>query len=146
MTYFKCSCSVPYDKSRITLSKPSGNPPTTYINASLITFRDSRQRFIATQAPKKMASFQNFWEMVAENKVRVVVMITALEEKGIRKAEQYWPMSEGESLVIGRGVSLELLSTSYQGTFYHRYYNYTVYRYTLHYTIHLLRSQNHFQK
>ena len=68
-----------------------GKPPTTYINASLLKFEDCRQKYIATQAPLKKVSFQNFWQMVAENKVSVIVMITALEERGKRKADQYWP-------------------------------------------------------
>ena len=55
-----------------------GKPPTTYINASLLKFEDCRQKYIATQAPLKKVSFQNFWQMVAENKVSVIMMITAM--------------------------------------------------------------------
>ena len=86
----------------------------------MITFTDCKQRFIATQAPKVGVSFQNFWEMIVEKKVRVVVMITALQEKGKKKADQYWPESETEVLNIGGGTTLELRSTSFQGTYYHR--------------------------
>ena len=85
-----------------------------------MTFKDHKQKFIATQAPKERISFQNFWQMIVENKVGVVVMITALEEKGRKKADQYWPDSEGEVLNIGGGITLEHKSSSYQGTFYHR--------------------------
>ena len=99
---------------------PSGNPPTTYINASMITLSDCKQRFIATQAPKEEISFQNFWQMILEKKVRVMVMITALKEKNKKKADQYWPESETGALYIGGGITLEHKSTSYQGTFYHR--------------------------
>ena len=86
----------------------------------MITLTDCKQRFIATQAPKKGISFQNFWEMIVENKVKVVVMITALKEKNRRKADQYWPDTETEVLDIGGGITLEHRSTSYQGTYYHR--------------------------
>ena len=65
-------------------------------------------------------SFKNFWQMVVKRKVRVVVMITALQERNKRKAEQYWPDSETEVLNIGGGITLEHRSTSYQGTYYHR--------------------------
>ena len=65
-------------------------------------------------------SFQNFWQMIVERKVRVVVMITALQERNKRKAEQYWPDSETKVLNIGGGITLEHRSTSYQGTYYHR--------------------------
>ena len=86
----------------------------------MMTFKDHKQRFIATQAPKERVSFQNFWQMIVENKVKVVVMITALQEKSRRKADQYWPDSETEILDIGGGITLEHRSTSYQGTYYHR--------------------------
>ena len=86
----------------------------------MITFKDHKQRFIATQAPKNRVSFQNFWQMIVENKVKVVVMITALQEKSRRKADQYWPDSETGILDIGGGITLEHRSTSYQGTYYHR--------------------------
>ena len=86
----------------------------------MITFKDYKQRFIAAQAPKERISFQNFWQMIVENKVKVVVMITALQERNKRKAEQYWPDSKTEVLNIGGGITLEHRSTSYQGTYYHR--------------------------
>ena len=81
---------------------------------------DCKQRFIATQAPKEGISFPNFWQMIVENKVKVVVMITALQEKIKKKADQYWPDSETAILNIGEGITLEHKSTSYQGTYYHR--------------------------
>ena len=86
----------------------------------MITLTDCKQSFIASQAPKKGISFQNFWQMIVENKVKVVVMITALQEKGKKKADQYWPDNETEVLNIGGGITLEHKSSSYQGTFYHR--------------------------
>ena len=86
----------------------------------MITMTDCKQRFIATQAPKEGISFPNFWQMIVEKKVKVVVMITALQEKSRRKADQYWPDSETGILDIGGGITLEHRSTSYQGTYYHR--------------------------
>ena len=52
----------------MTLTKESGQPPTTYINASLIKFRDLDQEFIATSAPKPN-SFENFWQLVIDKNV-----------------------------------------------------------------------------
>ena len=86
----------------------------------MIKMTGCKQRFIATQAPKEGISFTNFWQMIVENKVKVVVMITALKEKNRRKADQYWPDTETEVLDIGGGITLEHISTSYQGTYFHR--------------------------
>ena len=88
----------------------------------MMTFKDHKQKFIATQAPKERVSFQNFWQMIVENKVSVVVMITALQEKGKKKADQYWPDSESDELNIGGGITLKQhKESSYQGTFTHRF-------------------------
>ena len=84
----------------------TGNPPTTYINASMITFTNYKQKFIATQAPKVNVSLQNFWEMILENKVKVVVMITALQEKNRKKADQYWPDEEDKTQIISDSIQL----------------------------------------
>ena len=50
------------------LSSPRGDPGTTYINASEITFRTCKQTFIAAQAPKEN-TIENFWQMIIDKKV-----------------------------------------------------------------------------
>ena len=57
--------------------KSSGEPPTTYVNASLIKFSGVEQTFIATQAPKPN-SFQNFWQMIIEKKVQINRILKAI--------------------------------------------------------------------
>ena len=57
--------------------------------------------------------------------VSVIVMMTKLVENTKRKAHQYWPESSGDEpsrqkLEIGGGCSVEHLSTSFQGTYFHR--------------------------
>ena len=65
---FHKSFSVPFDNNMITLTKEAGQPPTTYINASLIKFPGFVQQFMAASAPKPN-SFENFWQMVIDKNV-----------------------------------------------------------------------------
>ena len=93
-----------------------GNPPVTYVNASPIKFADIKQEFIASIAPKPV-SFENFWQMIIERRVSLVVMLTDLQEGGRRKSDQYWPDRDNEVKEIGRGISIKHEASSYQGVF-----------------------------
>jgi len=68
-------------------------PPTDsasdYINANYIR-GTTEHAYIACQAPVPDA-FVDFWQMLWENKVAVVVMLTRLVERTFLKAHQYWP-------------------------------------------------------
>jgi len=110
---------VAYEDNVISLSSEKGNPPTSYVNASPISFENCPQTFIATQAPRSN-TFQNFWTMILEQRVRVIVMITALKEGGRTKAEKYWPDEADPIMDLGNGITLELVSKSYQGTYFTR--------------------------
>ena len=96
-----------------------GDPPVTYINASQINFAGIKQEFIASIAPKPN-SFENFWEMIIEKRVSMIVMLTDLQEGGKRKSDQYWPDRDNEEMEIGSGISLKHESSSYQGVFISR--------------------------
>ena len=93
-----------------------GNPPVTYVNASPIKFADIKQEFIASIAPKPV-SFENFWQMIIERRVSLVVMLTDLQEGGRRKSDQYWPDRDNEVKEIGSGISIKHEASSYQGVF-----------------------------
>ena len=88
----------------------------SYINASLIKFDGIQQEFIASIAPKPN-SFENFWQMIIEKKVSLIVMLTDLQENGRKKSDQYWPDRDNERREIGTGISLQHVSSSYQGVF-----------------------------
>ena len=88
-----------------------GDPKVSYINASPIGFAGLRQRFIATQAPMTN-SFVNFWQMVIEKKVKIVVNLTSVEKDHQYGAEdKYFPDKNNQILNLENNIKLELKKT-----------------------------------
>jgi len=111
---------VPFDSNIVSLSINTGNPPSTYVNASHIRFSTARQAFIAIQAPNP-DMIGSFWQLVWEQDVKVIVMITDLMEGGRIMAHQYWPdKSTPEKRFDEVGITVTYESHSYIETFYHR--------------------------
>jgi len=110
---------LPYQGNTIATKIRTGVPPTTYINASMIKFPHLDQTFIATQAPKPN-SFQNFWQLIVERKISVIVMITGLTEGNKKKADQYWPDEDNRTMDLENGMKVEHKEKSYQGTYFLR--------------------------
>ena len=103
------------------MKSPLFNNPdeTNYVNASRIKFEGLKQCFIACQAPLP-ASFAHFWQMVVEEKVEVIVMVTQLVEDKKVKAHQYWPDKDNKKMDLTDGARIELLDTSFQGNYHIR--------------------------
>ena len=57
------------------------------------------------QAPKP-EMFSGFWQLVVDQKVSLIVMITKLVENEMKKADQYWPNEVGISMELGSGTEL----------------------------------------
>ncbi|XP_027022514.1 receptor-type tyrosine-protein phosphatase beta-like [Tachysurus fulvidraco] len=85
---------LPYDHSRVRLTLLESQPHSDYINANYVPGGYTEHDFICTQAPLQ-STMADFWRMVWEQNVQVIVMVTALNERGKVLCNQYWPPERG---------------------------------------------------
>ncbi|XP_038248727.1 tyrosine-protein phosphatase non-receptor type 3 isoform X2 [Dermochelys coriacea] len=80
---------LPYDATRIILQ---GNED--YINANYVNMEIPSagivNRYIATQGPLPHTC-ANFWQVVWDHRLSLIIMLTTLTERGRTKCHQYWP-------------------------------------------------------
>uniref|UniRef100_A0A183ADX7 Protein-tyrosine-phosphatase n=1 Tax=Echinostoma caproni TaxID=27848 RepID=A0A183ADX7_9TREM len=80
--------------------------------SKVLTMDRKTVRFIATQAPLEN-TFGDFWKMVLDQDVSIIVMLTNLQEAGVTKAHQYWPPDERETKIYssnGTDIAVTLRS------------------------------------
>ncbi|XP_075442068.1 tyrosine-protein phosphatase non-receptor type 3 isoform X2 [Ascaphus truei] len=80
---------LPYDATRVLLQ---GNED--YINASYVNMEipssNIVNKYIATQGPLPHTC-AHFWQLVWDQSLSVIIMLTTLTERGRTKCQQYWP-------------------------------------------------------
>ncbi|XP_068110653.1 tyrosine-protein phosphatase non-receptor type 21 isoform X1 [Hyperolius riggenbachi] len=95
---------LPYDDTRVELV-PTKENNTGYINAShvKVTVGGVEWDYIATQGPLHNTC-QDFWQMVWEQGVAIIAMVTLEEEGGREKSYRYWPRlgSRHNTVTYGR--------------------------------------------
>ncbi|XP_029444058.1 tyrosine-protein phosphatase non-receptor type 23 isoform X2 [Rhinatrema bivittatum] len=96
---------MPYDKNRIVLRSGKDD----YINASKIEDLSSYcPVIIATQAPL-VGTASDFWLMIHEQKVSLIVMLVSEQEIEKQKVVRYFPTERGQPMVQGP-ITLTLTS------------------------------------
>ncbi|KAL1771234.1 tyrosine-protein phosphatase non-receptor type 18 isoform X1 [Sigmodon hispidus] len=84
---------VPYDETRVTLSLLQEEGHGDYINANFIRGTDGSQAYIATQGPLPH-TLLDFWRLVWEFGVKVILMACQETENGRKKCERYWAQEQ----------------------------------------------------
>jgi protein tyrosine phosphatase len=85
-----------YDDTRVRLVTTQND----YINANHVSVTVGKQQFwyIASQGPMN-STLADFWQMIWENQIHVVAMVTSEMEKGVQKCAAYWPSELGDQSV-----------------------------------------------
>lgn len=87
---------LPYDRTRVKLRDVMNALHSDYINANYITDVDPHNpHYIATQGPMDN-TVGDFWQMVWEQSVVVIVNLTKLSDMGLPQCHRYWPENGSE--------------------------------------------------
>ena len=95
---------LPFDYNQISLSN------NNYINASEISTPCGSKRYIAAQGPLQ-ETIPDFWEMVWESQVPLIVMLTNECEGTKIKCHKYWPSLNGK-LSFENGIMVDGIEES----------------------------------
>ena len=93
---------LPFDYTRVSLSEYPGVPGSDCINANFIKGASGSNAYIACQGPLPH-TVNDFWRMVVETEVQVIVMACNETEAGKHKCERYWnELDEGGEGQFGK--------------------------------------------
>ena len=92
---------LPNESTRVRL-----NQPNDFINANRVNYQNGRS-YIATQAPLP-GTKEDFWLMVWQERVSLIVMLTNLVEGGKTKSDHYWPYDQQREEAC-EGLTIEMV-------------------------------------
>ncbi|XP_061415621.1 receptor-type tyrosine-protein phosphatase O-like [Lethenteron reissneri] len=104
---------LPRNYGRVRLKPVAGVPGSDYINAEFIPGVHGPKSYIATQGPLPETQ-GDFWRMLWEHRVRLVVMLTQCVERMQTKCSRYWPEKLGSEEHHG-AVSVRALGLAKRG-------------------------------
>lgn len=101
---------LPYDRNRVVIRKEEGNY-YGYMNASHIDVPGAKTKFIAAQAPVPI-TLEEWWSMIDDAGITVIVMACKLMEGQKTKCERYWPEVVNQPEMYGEyDVNVEEVQT-----------------------------------
>ncbi|RXN28598.1 tyrosine- phosphatase non-receptor type 18-like isoform X1 [Labeo rohita] len=80
---------LPYDQTRVCLAPTTSEYESDYINANFIKGAAKNKMYIATQGPLS-STVVDFWRMIWQHNVKVIIMACREFEMGKKKCEVYW--------------------------------------------------------
>ncbi|XP_072509273.1 tyrosine-protein phosphatase non-receptor type 12 isoform X2 [Notamacropus eugenii] len=90
---------LPFDHSRVKLTLKTPSQDSDYINANFIKGVYGPKAYVATQGPLANTVI-DFWRMIWEYNVVIIVMACREFEMGRKKCERYWPLYGEDSLTF----------------------------------------------
>ncbi|XP_014611442.1 PREDICTED: tyrosine-protein phosphatase 69D isoform X2 [Polistes canadensis] len=88
-----------YDQTRVRLAQIDGICGSDYINANFVLGYKERKKFICAQGPMEN-TVCDYWRMIWEQHLELILMLTNLEEYSKTKCAKYWP-DKGETKNFG---------------------------------------------
>uniref|UniRef100_A0A673GH98 protein-tyrosine-phosphatase n=1 Tax=Sinocyclocheilus rhinocerous TaxID=307959 RepID=A0A673GH98_9TELE len=88
---------LPYDQTRVCLAPTTSEYESDYINASFIKGAAKNRMYIATQGPLS-STVVDFWRMIWQHNVKVIIMACREIEMGKKKCEVYWELTTDTSI------------------------------------------------
>uniref|UniRef100_A0A336KPC3 protein-tyrosine-phosphatase n=1 Tax=Culicoides sonorensis TaxID=179676 RepID=A0A336KPC3_CULSO len=89
-----------YDQTRVKLSMINSTIGSDYINANFVIGYKERKKFICAQGPME-TTVNDFWRMIWEQNLEIIVMLTNLEEYNKTKCAKYWPEKQLDTSQFG---------------------------------------------
>ncbi|UJR35814.1 hypothetical protein I4U23_028562 [Adineta vaga] len=91
---------IPGEATRVKL-QPDGDEKHDFINANYVSGHNNQEKaYIFTQGPLQ-TTVKDFWRMVWQENIVIIVMTTNIRETGMMKCFPYWPMESREIVNTG---------------------------------------------